>query len=238
MSQESRRRAWEKKQQRLEAERRRKKEIVRAAQSSAVSLSMDTNPVMSGVAAKNDVVSADQNSSAKPKRSLLERWQSLVAGITAIWKPISAAVVAMGGILGVYAFLTPDLAISPGVIPNETNAVSAEFNVKNSGHVTVYKSILSCSLFSNGRSVTFEGNKIRDLARQKSQYISRLAPGDTATRPCGPDLFVSVPFPSTIQVTVSSRWGWPWPVLWRTSPSYFTSLRDATGHIQIVPDNP
>jgi hypothetical protein len=38
------------------------------------------------------------------------------------------------------------LAISPDVIPNETNALSAELNVKNNGNVTVYKSILICAL--------------------------------------------------------------------------------------------
>jgi hypothetical protein len=79
MSQESRRRAWEKKQQRLEAERQKRKELARAAQLSAVSSSTDSdsNQVTPEVSAKNDVMSANQNSSAKPKQSLLDRWRRL-----------------------------------------------------------------------------------------------------------------------------------------------------------------
>lgn len=75
MSQDSRRRAWEKKQQRLEAERLKRKELARAAQSSAVSLSMDTNPITPGASAKNEVVSADRDSSAKSKQGLPDRWR-------------------------------------------------------------------------------------------------------------------------------------------------------------------
>ena len=140
MSKESRRRAWERKQKRLEAERLKKKELARAVQISAVSMPKDTNSTTPG---QEVAISANQSSSAKPRQRLTDPWHRrlwLAGKVTAVFLVgLAGFVASLYQIFGGPPWPTEPV-YSPGP-PSSDSPFGIPFDVANKSGVLWIKNI-------------------------------------------------------------------------------------------------
>jgi hypothetical protein len=166
------------------------------------------------------------------------RWQRLSTRTKTTYKIGVVIAGFVGALSGAYAYVALDVTVTPGVIGSETNPLSAEFLIKNAGHLSLIENEIECDILTSNGRIKTSANMVLTPGRKMAQRIDELAPGATATRNCGGAAIGGLSFPATFIISVKSAWPKLWPILPWTSKEGFVSVRDSSGHIQIVPDTP
>jgi hypothetical protein len=140
---------------------------------------------------------------------------------------------------GAWAY-SPSIIIKPNAFLISSNPLDVQFSVENVGRLTAYDLVFECTINSpsikNFRvGATMTTSPSGELAGQK---VTDLAAGESATRDCGDFEGISLGggdfYPATIDFKVTYRW--PLIRLPGSVTRHFSSRRDSSGHISIVPD--
>jgi hypothetical protein len=133
----------------------------------------------------------------------------------------------------------PKISIEPGTVPNDKNAMVAEFAIKNIGYLTLPKVAFECVVNSGTTRFRTRGNMTQyPSGRVVGQQAEDLPPSREMRRNCssgGPadTALVFVPYPATYDITVF--YTWPWIGLTTHATRHFASRARSDGHVEIVP---
>lgn len=145
-------------------------------------------------------------------KELIEKLIVFWRQLSLLWQFALSASGVVIVLLGIYKFLTPHVAIDPGVVGSDVDAAMTEFVFNNQGEFSIRNVIIKCEIRSSNRKFVSEGNVIVGLDRPiMIQGIAELVPGRSATRNCGAGI-VPVPFPATFDVSLEFDWPFYW---WR-----------------------
>jgi hypothetical protein len=192
------------------------------------------------VKSRRDSGRTDRNPARATPELIRDWWQGLSRRAKRAWQIGSAVVTVVTAGSAVYGYL-PKVSIQPGTVPDDRNAMAAEFAIKNDGYVTLPWVRFHCIVKSDdGASFTTEGNSTDWPSGKKvGQNVEQLPPGREMRRNCAtggqfPGGGLSLAYPATYDTTVS--YTWPWIGYTSVLTTHFASRVRSDGHVEIVPD--